>query len=476
MRYDSDVNRSRDTFDVACSIAAIVADALAIYGGFMLAVWIRFKTGWIPLFHEKAPPMLLYVQGAGVATLLFLLIFRTLGLYVRPQVGTFGDKVPRLVRACLWGIVLALALASALRTEPPFSRIATALSFFTICALVLLERFILFRLELHFARHREEVNRVLVIGTNAVAAQIRRALKREPRLRSRVVGFLRTSAGPPHKDLPADLIRGTLKDFEELIEKGEADQVVLADTGLSHESMAEVILCCEKNLVSFRMVPDLFGILTSKVEVQLVGDIPLLGMPKWPLDYFWNRVLKRAEDIVGSSIGLLLSAPVVAVAAVLIKRDSPGPVFYRQERCGERGRPFTLYKLRTMVEGAEKDTGPVWAGPDDPRRTRIGAFLRRYNLDELPQFWNVLKGEMSLVGPRPERPCFVEQFKEDISRYMWRHAFKPGMTGWAQVNGLRGQTDLRERLKYDLYYLENWSPAFDFKIIVKTFFARENAY
>jgi exopolysaccharide biosynthesis polyprenyl glycosylphosphotransferase len=468
--------RARDSFDVGCSLAAIVADAVAIYTGFLLAVWIRFRTGWIPLFHDKAPSLTLYVQGAGIGTLLFLFIFRTLGLYARPQTGTFGDKVPRLTRACGWGIVLAVALAFVLRTEPPFSRVATALSFFTITVLVLLERFVLFRLELHFARHREEVNRVVVIGTNAVAAQLRKALKREPRLRSKVVGFLKTSDASPSPEIPAELIRGTMSDLEQLVDRGEVDLVILADTDLPNERMAEIILCCERALVPFRMIPDLFSILTSKVEVQQIGDIPVLGMQPWPLDLFWNRVLKRAEDIVGSVIGLILSAPIIGIAAVLIKRSSPGPVFFRQERCGERGRVFALYKLRTMVEDAEAKTGPIWAQPDDPRRTPIGAFLRRHNLDELPQFWNVLKGDMSLVGPRPERPCFVEQFKEDISRYMWRHAFKPGMTGWAQVNGLRGQTDLRARLKYDLYYLENWSLAFDFKILVKTFFARENAY
>jgi lipopolysaccharide/colanic/teichoic acid biosynthesis glycosyltransferase len=160
----------------------------------------------------------------------------------------------------------------------------------------------------------------------------------------------------------------------------------------------------------------------------------------------------------------------------LIRRESPGPVFFRQIRCGESGRRFTIYKLRTMRVDAEEETGPVWTSENDPRRTRIGAFLRRHNLDELPQFWNVLKGEMSLVGPRPERPHFVEQFKEDISRYMWRHVSKPGMTGWAQVNGLRGNTSIRERIKYDLYYLENWSLAFDFKILLRTFFSRRNAY
>lgn len=468
--------RPRDTFDVTCSLLAVVADALAIYFGFLLAVWIRFATGWIPLFHDRPPPLSLYAQGAGVATLLFLLIFRALGLYQRPQVGTFGEKIPRLVRACGWGIVLAVALAFVLRTDPPFSRIAVGLSFFTVTALVLAERYVLFRIEWNLARHLEEVNRVLIIGTNDVAVNLRRALRREPRLRSKVIGFLRTSEAAPAPEIPSELILGTLDRLSAFVENREVDEVILADSSLPHDQMAEIILACEKNLVSFRMVPDLFGILTSKVEVQHIGDIPLLGMPKWPLDYFWNRILKRTEDIIGSIIGLIISAPIIAVAAVLIKRSSPGPVFYRQERCGERGKTFILYKLRTMVENAEEETGPVWATPDDPRRTPIGAFLRRYNLDELPQFWNVLKGDMSLVGPRPERPFFVEKFKEDISRYMWRHTFKPGMTGWAQVNGLRGNTDLKERLKYDLYYLENWSLAFDFKILIKTFFARENAY
>jgi exopolysaccharide biosynthesis polyprenyl glycosylphosphotransferase len=210
--------------------------------------------------------------------------------------------------------------------------------------------------------------------------------------------------------------------------------------------------------------------------MQSIDDIPLLGVSRWPLDHFWNRMIKRAEDIICSAAGIALLSPVVLFIALLIKRDSPGPVFFLQDRCGERGRIFKLYKFRTMYVNAEAYTGPVMAVENDPRRTRVGAFLRRYNFDELPQLWNVLKGEMSLVGPRPERPFFVEQFKEDINRYMWRHVSKPGITGWAQVNGLRGNTDIGERIKYDLYYLEHWSLAFDFKIMLKTVFSRENAY
>ena len=467
--------RTRDTFDVMCSTAAIVADALVIYAGFILAYWIRFHTKLIPVL-KGYPPAEMYFLGSAVAVLLFLFIFRSLGLYVRPQTGTFGDKFPRLVRACGWGFLITVAMTSMIRTEHEFARWVLLISLVTVPLLLVIERFILFRLELHSARRRDVVNRVVVLGTDSVAARIKLALKHEPRLRSRVVAFLRTNDAPPDPAIPADLIKGPLDELEKFVAAGEVDQVILADPALPHGRTAEIILCCERGLVSFMLVPDLYSVLTTKVHVESVGEIPLIGFSKWPLDYFWNRVTKRAEDIVGSIVGLLISAPVVVVAAPIIKLTSPGPVFYRQERCGEGGEQFFIYKLRTMKQEAEADTGPVWTTEEDPRRTKIGTFLRRHNLDELPQFWNVFAGDMSLVGPRPERPHFVEQFREDITRYMWRHVSKPGMTGWAQVNGLRGNTDIGERIKYDLYYLENWSLAFDFKILMKTLFTRKNAY
>jgi exopolysaccharide biosynthesis polyprenyl glycosylphosphotransferase len=470
--------RVRDTSDVLASCAAIAGDALAVFLGFMLATWIRFDSGLIPLFHDRPPVHLysMYAQGALVGVVLFLLIFQYLGLYVRPQIGTFGDKIPRLVHGVLLGLLVAMALAYVLKTEPPFARITVCLSAVTILLMVLPERYGLFRWELHLARHRRVVNRVAIVGADAIAARLKKALKQEPRLGARVVAFFQTRAGEAHPDIPRELIKGTLDDLRAFIESNQADQVILTDTTLDHARTIELILLCEQSLVTFTLVPDLLHVMTGRVDMQTISDIPLLGVSRWPLDNFWNRLIKRAEDVFGALFGLILVSPFLLVCAILIKRDSSGSVFYRQERCGESGRPFRLIKFRTMVPDAEAGTGPVWAVEDDPRRTRIGAFLRQYNLDELPQLWNVLKGEMSLVGPRPERPCFVEQFKEEISRYMWRHASKPGLTGWAQVSGLRGNTDIRERIKYDLYYLEHWSLAFDFKILVKTLFSRENAY
>lgn len=469
--------RKRDTFDVLSSVVAVGSDALAVFGGFWAAEWIRFESGWIPLFHEVPLTRLYYFYGALVATLLFLFIFRALGLYIRPQLGQFSEKIPRLVRAVGLGMLLAMALAFTIRIEPPFSRLVVGLSFFTVLVFFLLERAILFKVEIELARGQHSRTRVLLIGSDHVAARLKAALEQEPRLRTRVIGFLeaaRMEADPGA--LPASECKGTLDDLDALLKRREADEVILVEASIPHARMVDVILACDRHMVAFKLVPDLFRVLTSEVEVQTVGGVPVVGLCKWPLDFFWNRAIKRAEDVAGALVGLLISAPVVALAAVWIKATSPGPVFFKQERCGEKGRCFPLFKLRTMRADAEANSGPVWTVENDPRRTRAGAFLRRFNLDELPQFWNVLKGDMSLVGPRPERPHFVEMFKEDIGRYMWRHVSKPGLTGWAQVNGMRGNTDIRERIAYDLYYLENWSLSFDFKIIARTFFSTRNAY
>jgi len=469
--------RKKDTSDVLTSAAAVVGDACAILGGFMLATWIRFDSGWIPLRHPRPEQLYhAYVIGAGFATFVFLLAFRSLRLFVRPQMGSFVNTVPRLLKAVGMGGVLIMVLAFAVQNEAEFSRVVIVLAFFTVSLFLVLERYVLFRIEWNLARHSRKTNQVLILGTDAVAAHLERTLKREPMLRSSVAGFLRTDLAEPDKDIPVGQIKGTVEELNAFVADHEVDQIILTDSGLGHDRIVEIILLCERNLIAFNMVPDLFRVMTSSMDVQSLNDIPLLGISPWPLDLFWNRILKRIEDVAGALIGLLLTAPIIGVASVLIKRNSDGPVFFSQERCGENGALFTLYKLRTMSVHAEERTGPVFAARNDPRTTRIGAFLRRHNVDELPQLWNVLRGDMSLMGPRPERPHFVEKFKEDIGRYMWRHVSKPGMTGWAQVNGMRGDTSIEERVKYDLYYLENWSLAFDFKILARTLFARKNAY
>jgi exopolysaccharide biosynthesis polyprenyl glycosylphosphotransferase len=469
----------RDNFDAFCGLLAGAADALATYAGVMWAVWIRFDWGVIPMFHERMPPRGMYVAAAGVMAALLVAIFRMIGLYRRPQSGRFEHLVPRLTRGVGTMVLIALALSFLYRPEgwPPYSRVTAGVSFLTVLLAVLAERYALSRLELHWARHSAPIKNVLVVGVGPLAVRLRQAIEREPRLRARVAGHLAVPGEEPDGRLARECVLGSVEAFGAAADAVKPAELVLAtERHLAREKLTELILQCERRMVSFRMVPDLFDVLTDRVSIRHIGNLPLLGLDSWPLDAFHNRVLKRAEDVLGALLGLVLSVPVVLVAAPLIKASSPGPVFYRQKRVGTNGRTFTMYKLRSMPADAEKATGPVWAKEDDQRRTRVGEVLRRWNLDELPQFWNVLKGDMSLVGPRPERPFFVEQFKQEVDHYMTRHVVRPGMTGWAQVNGLRGNTSLKDRIQHDLYYLENWSLSLDFKILVQTFFCRDNAY
>ncbi|MEI8140631.1 MAG: undecaprenyl-phosphate glucose phosphotransferase [bacterium] len=464
--------------DALASGLAVLVDAFAIFGGFLVAIWLRFNSGLIAV--DSMPPrlMFMYGWGAGIATIIFLFIFRSLELYIRPQQGRFPGRIPRLIRAIGLGILITTALAFAIRPDdfPPFSRLTIALAAGFVLLLVLIERWLLFRLELFIARRGTNQKRILIIGTDTVAAHLKRGLESDPRLRSTVIGFIETNTGAAVPEISPNQICGQLEKLDEILDTHPADQIILSDSTIGHQRILEIILAAERNMITFNMVPDIFRIMTGSMDMQTVDDIPLLGVSRWPLDTFWNQMLKRCEDICGALLGLLFLAPLFGILAMLIRRSSPGPVFYRQKRCGENGKEFTIYKFRTMQSDAEKETGPVWAVENDPRRTALGSFLRRTNIDELPQLWNVLRGDMSLIGPRPERPHFVEKFKDDIDRYIWRHASKPGMTGWAQVNGLRGNTSIAERIKYDLYYLENWSLSLDFKILLRTFSAQKNAY
>ncbi|MCK5528485.1 MAG: undecaprenyl-phosphate glucose phosphotransferase [Kiritimatiellae bacterium] len=469
--------KRNDTSDALLSALSITADAVAIYSGLMLATWLRFSARIIPIINEPQPDFYkVYAIGAAFATVITILVFRNLGLYIRPQTGSFIDKIPRIGKGCLLGTLINFTLAFAVIHIADFSRIVIISSIITVGIIVALERYALYRLEWNMARHSKTRNNILILGTDASAAHLTTTLQKETMLKANIVGFMQTDITTPDPKIPADKIIGNIGTLSEFLEHTSVNQIILTNSSLGHEKIVEIILLCEQNLITFNMILDLFRVLTSSMDVQSLNDIPLLGISRWPLDYFWKRILKRGEDIIGAAVALLLSAPIIVIAAIMIKKSSPGPIFYKQERCGENGKNFNLYKLRTMQIDAEQDSGPVFTAQNDPRTTKIGALLRRTNMDELPQLWNVLKGEMSMAGPRPERPHFVEKFKTDINKYMWRHVSKPGMTGWAQVNGLRGNTSIEERIKYDLYYLENWSLTFDFKILVRTLFANKNAY
>jgi Undecaprenyl-phosphate glucose phosphotransferase len=298
-----------------------------------------------------------------------------------------------------------------------------------------------------------------------------------PELGYDVVGVM-TMKSSSIEELLGVPVLGTAAELSSIVENRDIEEVIIAlpeDT--AHRDLLWLISQCERGRVTIRVYPDLFQIMAGAVSISEMGGIPILTVRDIALKG-WRRTAKRMMDLVGSAAGLIVISPMMMTIAALIKLESPGPVFYVQERMGLDARPFPIIKFRSMRQDAEKE-GPGWTTEGDPRRTKVGALLRKTNLDELPQLINVLVGDMSLVGPRPERPVYVEQFRRSIPRYMERHREKAGMAGWAQVNGYRGDTSITERTKYDLWYIENWSLLLDVKIIIRTvlqIFRSPNAY
>ncbi len=338
-------------------------------------------------------------------------------------------------------------------------------------------RYFLCKLIWRFARETRLMENVLFLGWNQDCADAGEIMTHDPGSPMRIVGAIRTPNGTFAEPLPEGFEDyGNYERLPEVLASGNIDMLITTDSELDREALGQTITLCEKEMVGFQLVPTCFRVLLGGLHLEKIFGMPLLGISKLPLHSRVNLFIKRVIDAVGGFIGLVLSAPLIAIFGALIYLESPGPIFYRQRRVGQRGQEFDIIKLRSMKLDSEAGTGAVWTVENDPRRLKIGKLLRAWNIDEVPQFWNVLKGEMSLVGPRPERPELIAKFRDEIPHYNARHAIKPGITGWAQVNGLRGNTDLTERIKYDLHYIERWNLLFDFQIMMLTFLKRENAY
>ncbi|HET7377521.1 MAG TPA: undecaprenyl-phosphate glucose phosphotransferase, partial [Anaerolineae bacterium] len=311
-------------------------------------------------------------------------------------------------------------------------------------------------------------DRALIVGTGDIGRLILEKIKSSPSLGYEVIGFVIKNGENGSTESLGVPVLGSANDLPDLIDSLQIDEVIIALPEASHTEILDLISKCSRASLSIKVFPDVFQIIASQVSIDDLGGLPLLSIRDVRLRG-WRVTVKRLVDLIFSSIFLVVLAPFMFIVAILIKLESPGSVFYAQERMGLDARPFAMIKFRSMRQDAEAH-GPGWTTPDDPRRTRLGSLLRKLNFDELPQLINVLLGDMSLVGPRPERPVYVEQFKRTIPRYMERHKEKAGLTGWAQVNGLRGDTSIEERTKYDLWYIENWSLLLDFKIVLRTIF------
>ena len=465
-------------------MSLVALDALAFMVGLRIAISVYERS-----FADDAtyvPPLRSGLTALGpdatVAALTLLQLVVLAGSFFFAKLYHQGRAVSRvdltlgMFRAVSVGIILTFALAGLVIPDLDYVRRVPVYDWLFTFLVALSARLV--HRALWSAVWRAGIGRlrVLVVGAGATAQDLVARIQRLPHLGYEVVGVVDDTPGRTRlRGIP---VVGRTTDLGVLVERLEADEVLLALPHASHDVLLGLVSQCRHDGVTIKVFPDVFQILAHEIQLSDIDGLPLLAVRDVALAG-WRRSLKRGLDLAIALPLLVLSSPLLLLLAILVKLDSPGPAFYVQERVGLDGRPFPCLKLRSMRLDAERDTGAVWAMRDDPRRTRSGRFLRRTNLDEWPQFINVLLGHMSVVGPRPERPEFVREFEKAIPRYMERHREKAGITGWAQVNGLRGRTSIEERTKYDLYYIENWSILLDLKILARTLvmaFKDPNAY
>lgn len=451
-------------YTLPLSLALVVIDVSMIALAFYLAYVLRLRTEVRPLI--ELPPFRTYWGMMAIQIVSLTVVFFLTKLYHRKRGTSRIDELSSVFVAVSIGTIVTTAVTAFIfKNELDYPRLMVVYAWLITIVLVAAGRLLYGGMLSTLYKRGIASIRVLLVGTDDVGQMILRRVEESPKLGYRVVGLVNGASGQQCvENVP---VLGSLDDISEIIDAHEIDEVIIGLPEASHDEILSIISRCHRERVSIKVFPDVFQIMASEVSIGHLNGLPLLAVRDVALRG-WKLTFKRIVDLMVSLAVLILCSPAMLLIAVLIKLDSPGPVFYVQERMGLDGRPFQVIKFRSMRAGAEDQTGPVWASKDDPRRTRLGAFLRRFSLDELPQFINVLLGDMSVVGPRPERPVFVEQFRKSIPRYMDRHWEKAGLTGWAQVNGLRGDTSIAERTKYDLYYVENWSLLLDFKIMLMT--------
>jgi exopolysaccharide biosynthesis polyprenyl glycosylphosphotransferase len=445
----------------------VVGDTIGALAGLSLGYWLRYAS---PLRHlgtdvpdaEFANYLPLLLMGA-----VFLIAgYAQLNLYEERWLLRKFQGYALVVKGTTYWLAAYLALALVLKFDPPISRLFVPFAYACILALMFVWRSAFYALLIR-PRWRDRIRqRVAVLGWNDEALALVAELAPQSTHPYQLCGVVPLPGDPA----PPEAI-GTLDELPAVLDRHKLDILIATRTDLPRDQLLRVVEACEHAYVEWKVIPSSFQILLSGLRLQTIGRLPVLGVEELAINRLFNRVLKRLIDITGALVGLILSAPVIAVLAVVIKRESPGgPVFFAQTRVGSGHRTFTLWKLRSMVPDAPAaDAERQSTARSDARLLRIGAFIRRWNLDELPQFWNVLRGEMSLVGPRPERPYHVERLSSEIAHYLPRHLVKPGMSGWAQVNGLRGEGAIDRRIQHDIYYIENWSLWLDLQIVLLTF-------
>src|SRR3954470_24701273 len=466
----------------------VVSDALLGLSAFILAYALRFHTGIIPV-PKGIPPLRQYINVLPFVVVVVPFGFFLQGLYRlrrgRSRVDDFFAVFVGSILAVVFGVMATLYVQTYFASEAARDLGTYQVSQW-VWAIFLIVNVVLTYASREFIREVLErrwragigLKRILIAGSGDLGRLIADKILEHQELGYQIVGFVDDRAGGDHLGYRGLPLLGTLDEAGEITNREAIDHLYVALPPEQHVRMLELLDSTSRQMVDVKVVPDLLQVIALRARLEDLDGVPVININDVPLQGF-NSIVKRVIDIAISSAALLVLAIPLGIIAALVKLTSRGVIFYQQERMGLDGKPFMIYKFRSMYSDAEASTGPVFASERDPRRTPIGKLLRHSNIDELPQLWNVLRGDMSIVGPRPERPLFVAQFKHKIPQYMLRHKVKAGITGWAQVNGWRGNTSIEKRIEYDLYYIENWSVRLDFKImwltLLKGFF-HKHAY
>ncbi|MCI8726044.1 MAG: undecaprenyl-phosphate glucose phosphotransferase [Hungatella sp.] len=412
---------------------------------------------------------------------LYLVLYTFFNLYTPKRVQQRRYELANICKANAIGLLIITLVLFVLKKNPFFNNFSTRMVFFFFAVNIVAETFErnLIRYVLHSMRSKGyNQKHILLIGYSRAAEGFIDRVLSNPEWGYQIKGVLDDNS-KPGREYRGVRVLGATAELADILAQNTLDEIAITLSLGEYVKLERLVAVCEKSGVHTKFVPDYNHVISTRPFMEDLQGLPVINIRHVPLNDPLNRFIKRSVDIFGAVVGIVLFSPVMLLTAAIIKMTSPGPLIFRQERIGLHNRPFYMYKFRSMEVQPPSTEKNKWTTPHDPRVTPIGRFIRRVSIDEMPQFFNVLKGDMSLVGPRPERPFFVERFKEEIPRYMIKHQVRPGMTGWAQVNGYRGDTSITKRIEHDLYYIENWTLGWDFKILFLTFFKgfiNKNAY
>lgn len=458
----------------------VLIDACVIVAAYVLMWFVTIASGWFYTKEEVLPPRI-YLGALVFLVPVYLLLYGIFHLFTPKRIQRRRQEFANICKANIIGFFLFSMVLYLLGKNPyldEFSR-RLVMSFALVnTAMETLERNII-RKVLHSMRSKGyNQKHVLLIGYSRTAENYIDRVLTNPEWGYQVRGILddHVERGEEYRGVK---IIGTISNLKTILDFNVLDEIAITLSIKEYGNLEEIVANCEKSGVHTKFIPDYNNVIPTRPYTEDLQGLPVINIRHVPLNDLLNATMKRIADIFGALAALVIFSPVMLITAVIIKLSSPGPLIYSQERVGLHNRPFKMYKFRSMEIQSPTAEKSQWTTPHDPRVTPIGKIIRKTSIDEMPQFFNVLVGDMSLVGPRPERPLFVERFKEEIPRYMIKHQVRPGMTGWAQVNGYRGDTSITKRIEHDLYYIENWTLGFDFKILFLTIFKgfiNKNAY